>query len=127
MSENKLTLREQEYCDCKTPLLTGGKAAGRVAAGFLTSFAKSIISPTSAYENADKGLMRTLREITYTKYKKAVLRKQEGTPKKNDKKLLEKINKKPFVLAEDTYDPDEFTKKIYEEYLKRKEESEARK
>ena len=107
MSENKLTLREQEYFDCNTPMLTGGKATGRLIAGFFASFGKAIISPTSTYEKADRGLMRTIREINYTKYKKAVLRKQAGTPKKNDEKLLKKLNRKPFVLSEDTFDPDE--------------------
>ena len=43
--------------------------------------------------------MRTIREIRYTKYKKAVLRKQNGTPEKNDGKLLKKLNKKDFVLG----------------------------
>ena len=124
---NKLTLREQEYCDCQTPLLTGGQAAGRIIIGVFASLAQAVFMPSSAYSKADRGLIRTAKEITYSKYKKAVLRKQAETPKKNDRKLLEKLNSKPFVLAEDSYDPDEFTGKIYEEYMKNNEERRNRK
>ncbi len=67
--------------------------------------------------------MRTVREIRYTKYKRAVLRKKDGKPDKKDEKLLKKLNEKDFILAEDTYDPDEYTRKVYEEYMKKNEES----
>ena len=119
MSGTELTPREREYLDCETPLLSGGKAAGRIILGVFASMAQAIFSPSSSYGKADRGLMRTAREIRYTRYKKAVLRKQSGTPKKNDAKLLKKLNSKDFVLAVDTYDPDEFTKQVYEEYMKK--------
>ncbi|MBQ3330367.1 MAG: hypothetical protein IJG87_04220 [Ruminococcus sp.] len=127
MSGTALTEREREYLNCKVPMLSGGTAAGRIILGVLASMAQAVFSPSSNYGKADRGLMRTVREIRYTRYKKAVLRKQNGTPKKGDEKLLKKLNKKDFILAEDTYDPDEFTKQIYEEYLKRQEELRNRK
>ena len=68
--------------------------------------------------------MRTIREIRYTKYKKAVLRKQSGTPKKNDEKLLKKLNQKDFVFDVDNFDPDAYAKQLYEEYMKKHENSE---
>ena len=122
MSDTERTPREREYLDCETPLLSGGRAAGRVILGVLASMAQAVFSPSSNYGKADRGLARTVREIRYTKYKKAVLRKKAGTPQKNDEKLLKKLNRKEFVLAEDTYDLDEFTKQIYEEYMKNREQ-----
>ena len=119
-----LTAREKEYLDCDVELLSGGKAAGRILLGVLASFAQAVFSPSSSYGKADRGLMRTVREIRYTRYKKAVLRKQSGTPKKNDDKLLKKLNQKDFIFAEDAYDPDEFTKQVYEEYMKKHNNSE---
>lgn len=118
MSGADLTPREREYLDCETPLLSGGKAAGRIFSGILATIAQSLFSPSASYGKAERGLTRTIREITYTKYKKAVLRKQSGTPEKKDKKILIKLNKKEFILAEDTYDPDAFTKQLYEEYMR---------
>ena len=117
-----LTDREREYLECETPLLTGGSAAMRIIGGVFASLAQTLVSPSSSYSKADRGLMRTGREIAYTRYKKAVLRKAAGTPHKNDEKLLKKLNQKDFVLAVDAYDPDEFTKQIYEEYMKKNEE-----
>lgn len=119
MSDVKLTDREQEYLDCETPLLTAGNATIRILGGMLASVAQSIAMPSSEYGKADRKLMRTAREITYTRYKKAVIRKRDGNPAKNDAKILAKLNKNDFILAEDTYDPDEYTKKLYEEYMKK--------
>ena len=119
----ELTPREQEYLDCETPMLSGKKAAVRLIGGLFASLGQALIVPTTVYTKADKGLVRTIREIRYTKYKRAVLRKKDGKPDKKDEKLLKKLNEKDFILAEDTYDPDEYTKKVYEEYLKRQEEA----
>ena len=127
MSDAQLTPREREYLECETPLLSGGKAALRLIGGFFASFGKAIVSPTTVYGKSEQKITRTVKEIRYTRYKKAVLRKQNGTPKKGDEKLLKKLNKKDFIFAEDAYDPDEFTKQIYEEYLKRQEELRNRK
>ena len=33
-------------------------------------------------------------------------------------RVLNKLNRLPFVLAEDTYDPDKFVEEIYAEYMK---------
>ena len=115
MSDVKLTEREREYLACETPLLSGSSAAMRLVGGFFGSLAQALFTPGNG--KADRGLLRTVREMRYTKYKKAVLRKQAGTPQKNDKKLLNKLNKTDFILAEDSYDPDEFTKQVYEEYM----------
>lgn len=119
MSKTELTAKEREYLDCETPLLSGKKAAVRLVTGFFTSFGQSLLMPTSAYGKAERKMSRTIREISYTKYKKAVLRKQNGTPDKKDEKLLKKLNKKEFVLAEDTFDADEFQRKLYEEYMRK--------
>ncbi|MBQ3264648.1 MAG: hypothetical protein IJH07_02620 [Ruminococcus sp.] len=116
-----LTEREREYLDCEVPMLSGGSASLRIIGGIFASMAQAIFSPSSNYGKADRGLMRTARELRYTRYKKAVLRKEAGTPKKYDEKLLQKLNGKDFVLAEDTYDPDEFTKQVYEEYMRKRE------
>ena len=116
MSKSKLTLREQEYLECEVPMVSTGSAAARITTGILTSLVQSVITPGAG--KADQKLFRTIREIKYTKYKKAVLRKQNGTPEKNDEKILKKLNKKDFVLASDSFDHDEYTRKIYEEYMK---------
>ena len=118
MSKNELTPREREYIECQTPLLSGGNAAMRIIGGVFKSFGQTLFAPSASYNKTDKELMRTVREMRYTRYKKAVLRKQNGTPAKKDEKLLKKLNEKDFVLAEDTYDPDEFTRQVYEEYMK---------
>ena len=122
MSKSKLTLREQEYLECEVPMVSTGSAAARITTGILTSLAQSVITPGAS--KADQKLFRTIREIKYTKYKKAVLRKQNGTPEKNDEKILKKLNKKDFVLASDSFDHDEYTRKIYEDYMKSRENSE---
>lgn len=122
MSKAELTPREQEYLDCDTPLLPGGKAAKLLVLGTLASFGQALVSPTTVYGKAERKLTRTIKEMRYTKYKKAVLRKQSGTPIKKDEKLLKKLNQKDFIFAEDNYDPDEFTKQIYDAYMKRQEE-----
>lgn len=118
MSDTHLTEREREYLDCETPMLSGGSAAARVMTGVFASMAQAVFSPSSSYGKADRGLMKTFREIKYTRYKKAVLRKKDGVMTEKDKRLLVKLNKGDFVLAPDTYDPDEFTKKVYEEYMR---------
>ena len=116
MNDNKLTLREQEYLDCEVPMVSKGSAAARITTGIVTSLVQSALTPGAG--KADQKLFRTIREIKYTKYKQAVLRKQSGTPEKNDEKILKKLNKKEFVLGSDNFDHDEYTRKIYEDYMK---------
>ena len=116
MSETKLTVREREYADCQIPMLTAGNAAMRFTGAFFASIGQAILP---GLNQADSKLIRTARELRYTKYKKAVLRKQEGKPKKGDEKLLKKLNKNEFVLAYEAYDPDEYTRKLYEEYMEK--------
>lgn len=119
MSDIKLTEREREYLECETPLVSTGSAAARIAAGVFASLAQAVFSPGSNYGKADRGLMRTVKEIRYTKYKKAVMRKRDGAVTDKDIKTLEKLNKNEFILAQETFDNDEFTRKVYEEYMKK--------
>ena len=114
----ELTETERAYLECETPMLSGGDAALRLIGGFFASFARAVVSPSSEYNNTDSKLIRTAKEILYTKYKKAVLHKAEGALTKRDTRVLKKLNRLPFVLAEDTYDPDKFVEEIYAEYMK---------
>ena len=111
-----LTERERQYLDCAVPLLTAPRAVAKVAGGFFLGLLQAAFSPGN--NKGDQKLMTAVRQIRYTKYKKAVLRKQSGTVKKRDERLLRKLNQKPFALAADTDDADEFTRKLYEEYMK---------
>lgn len=125
MSDNKLTDRELEYLRCEVPVISAGSAVLRIITGVFASMAQAAFMPSSSYGKADRSLICTVREIRYSRYKKAVLRKQDDVMKKSDEKLLLKLNKTDFILAEDTYDPDEFTRKVYEEYMKKNEERRA--
>lgn len=119
-----LTDREQAYLDCETPMISGSSAALRLTAGVIAAFFRAIVAPSSEYNKTDSKMIRTVREMRYTKYKKAVLRKRDSTPKKGDERLLAKINRIPFVLEEDAYDPDKFVEEIYAEYMKNHTENE---
>ncbi len=116
MSDVILTDKEREYLDCNVPMLSTGSAVARVTAGAFASLLQAAFMPGNS--KADQGLMKTIREIRYTKYKKAVLRKMDGTLTDKDKKTLEKLNNKEFILDTDTFDADEYTKKVYEEYMR---------
>lgn len=116
MSKVELTAREREYLDCEVPMLSGSSAATRIIGAFFASIGQAFLPGLNKSESK---LVRTVREIRYTNYKKAVLRKLENTPKKGDDKRLRKLNKSDFVLSFETYDPDEFAEKLYEEYMDR--------
>ena len=118
MSEVELTVREREYLDCDTPTLTRGQTAKGLTIGFLIGLLQAAFAP--GMDKGDKKLLSTGRLMRYTRYKKAVLRKQAGTPKKGDDRLLIKLNKKPFALEYESFDADEYTRKMYEEYLDRR-------
>lgn len=118
MSGTTLTERERQYAECEVPMLSKGNAAARIIGAFFASLGQALVP---GINRADAKLIRTVREIRYTKYKKAALRKSAGTPKKGDEKILRKLNKSVFVLAFETYDPDEFTRSLYEEYMKKNE------
>ena len=115
MSKAALTERERQYLECDVPMLTGGAAAMRITGAFFASLGQALLP---GLNKADAKLIRTVREIRYTRYKKAVLRKQEETPKKGDEKILRKLNKTDFILSFETYDPDAYTQELYEEYMK---------
>lgn len=121
MSEVTFTDRESEYLNCDVPMLTTGQKVSGLTVGFLIGLLQAAFSPGS--DRGDRKLISTTRMMRYTKYKKAVLRKRDGTPKKRDEKLLRKLNKKPFVLEEETFDPDEYTRKLYEEYMEKHSEN----
>ncbi len=123
MSEITFTDRESEYLNCNVPLLTTGEKVRGLTVGFLIGLLQAAFTPGNSKGN--QKLLSTSRLMRYTKYKKAVLRKRDGTPKKRDEKLLRKLNKKPFVLDPDTYDPDEFTKKLYDAYMEKLERNET--
>lgn len=116
MSDKELTAREREYLDCEVPLVSTGSAVKRVTTGFFASLLQSVFTPS--VHKAENKLFRTFREIRYTKYKKAVLHKQAGALTEKDKKTLEKLNKKDFILDVDTYDADKFKQQIYDEYMR---------
>lgn len=116
MSEIELTAREQEYLDCEVPLVSTGSAVVRVIMGIFASLLQAVFMP--GINKADIALMKTIHEIRYTKYKKAVLRKLSGESTEKDKKTLKKLNEKPFVLEVDTYDADKYTQEMYEEYMR---------
>ena len=112
-----LTAREREYFDCDVPMLSGGDAAMRIIGAIFASLGAAILSPGAG--KADERLIRTVRELRYTKYKKAVLRKFDGSLQKGDEKLLGKLNKSDFILAYETYDADAYVQELYAEYRKK--------
>lgn len=114
MSDVILTDREREYAECEVPLLSGGTAAMRFVWAFFASIGQAFLP---GIDKADSKMIRTARELRYTKFKKAVLRKRDGTPKKGDDKLLKKLNEQAFALAFETYDPDAFAEQLYEQYM----------
>lgn len=114
MSTEQLTERERQYAECEVPILSGANAAARIIGAFFASIGQAFL-PGTAKE--DK-MVRTARELRYTRYKKAVLRKIDEQPKKGDEKILRKLNKQDFVLSFETYDPDAFTEQLYEDYMK---------
>ncbi len=114
----ELTEREREYLACDTEMITRSSAVIRLTTGMVTMFFRAIFVPSSEYNKTDYRFTRTIREIQYTKYKKAVLRKQSDASKPSDERVLRKLNRVPFVLEEDTYDPDRYIEEIYAEYMK---------
>jgi len=115
MSGSQLTDIERMYLECEVPMRSGGRAVSGMIGGFFLSLLSAAFSP--GYGKADSKLMRTSREIRYTKYKKTVLKKLDGTLTPRDEKTLKKLNKAGFILDFDTYDPDKFTEQLYEEYM----------
>lgn len=116
MNDIGFTSLEQEYLNCNEPMLSTGSVVLRIISGVFASVLQAAFLPS--VDKADQGLMRTIREIQYTKYKKAVLRKQSGTLREKDKKTLKKLNSKGFILEPDTYDADKFTQEVYEAYMR---------
>ena len=110
-----LTAREQEYLDCAEPMLTPGQTARALTVGFLIGLLQAVFTPGSS--RGDQKLIAASRRMRYTKYKKAVLRKRDSAPKKSDARLLKKLNKQPFALDIETFDADEYTRRLYEDYM----------
>lgn len=108
-----LTERERRYIECDVPMLTAAKAAGRLILAVFASFVQAIFAPSTAAGSADDRLMHTAREMRYTRYKRSVLHKLDGTLTKRDIKTLDKINKTEFILEADA-----FITKVYDEYMK---------
>lgn len=125
MSEIQLTDREQEYLSCDIPNLSGGRAAVRLVVGVFASMLQAVFRPSSDPGKADRDLMRTVREIRYTRYRHAVQHKLSGSLSPRDQRLLKRLNSRPFVLEAETYDPDAFTTQIYEEYMAKQEKNKS--
>ena len=112
----ELTEREREYLACEIPMTTGGQAARKLIGWFFVSLLQAAFTPGSG--KSYNRFLQASKGIRYTRYKKAVIRKEKGEPRKKDEKLLAKLNKNDFVYADETYDADEYARKIYEEYMK---------
>ena len=108
------TPREREYLDCETPMITAGGIFKGLTIGLLIGLLQAAFSP--GFDKGDGRIIRTGRLMKYTKYKKAVLRKQAGAPAKGDDKLLKKLNSEPFIFDLDA-GPDEFIRRVYEERM----------
>ncbi|MBQ6152610.1 MAG: hypothetical protein IJJ15_02555 [Ruminococcus sp.] len=124
MSEYKrelLTEREKEYFDCDVEMPSSASSAaslfGSVALSFIAALFRSVFVPSSSYGKEDRRLMHNIRMAKYTRYKQAVLRKAKDEPRRGDEKILKKLNKKEFVLADELFDPDAFAAQLYEEYM----------
>ena len=117
MNDINFTEKEQMYLDCDTPMISAGTAARKLTSGILIGLATTVFAP--ANQKGERRIISTVHLMRDTKYKKAVLRKRDNTPKKHDAKLLMKLNKKDFVLEEKTFDPDEYARKLYEEYMEK--------
>ena len=120
---DSLTEQERLYFDCKTEAPSGKQSAAAITKNMLASFFsmlfRAVLAQTSAPSKADRRLFEAIKLKRYAKFKAAVLRKAAGTRRKGDEKLLKKLNKAPFVLSEETYDPDEYTRQLYEEYMEK--------
>ena len=116
-----LTDREKAYFDCGIETQSGAQSAASITGGvvmsFLAALVRAVFVPSSDYNKSDRRLMESLRMRKYSKFKEAVLRKAKGEPQQGDEKILSKLNKKPFILEEETFDPDKYTAKIYEDYM----------
>lgn len=124
MQENTslLTEKELDYLNCDVPTIDGGRFALHAVRGFLIAFItavfRALFMPSSDFSKSDSRLIQHIRLRKYTKFKMAVERKAAKTPQKGDEKILRKLNRTDFVLSEETFDPDEFTRKVYEDYMK---------
>lgn len=116
-----LTEREKEYFDCEIKAPTSASSAasitGGIALSLIAAMARAIFVPSTDYSKSDRRLMHHLRMRKYAKYKAAVLRKAKGEAEPGDQKILAKLNQKEFVLAEEVFDADAYTAKLYEEYM----------
>lgn len=117
MSDITFTDAERRYLDCSEPMLTKAQAAKGISAGLVTGLLQAAFTPGNT--KGDRRLISVSRRMRYTRYKKAVMRKQNGTPKKHDEKLLKKLNKQPFALEAEADDADAFTRRLYEEYMEK--------
>ncbi len=116
-----LTEREKEYFDCQIESESSSPSAltliGNIVMSFFAAVLRALFVPSSDYSKADRRLLYNLRLRKYAKYKAAVMRKAQGESAKGDDKILIKLNRKEFVLSEDLFDPDEYTQKVYDDYM----------
>lgn len=120
MIENKLTEKEQRYIDSNESTISLPVFILKCVVGFILLLLSSFIVPSAESKvPADNYLNRNIKRFNYSRYKKIVKRKVDGTLSEKDKKKLEKINSKPFPFDELNENVEqENIEKIYEEYLK---------
>lgn len=129
MNDNKLTQMEQRYIDEKVATLKTPEIILRYTFGAVAVLFSSVLSPSAESSNLPfkDYLGNTRKRVLYTKYKNAVIRKQNGNMKKSDLSTLSKLNSSPFALEEknDTNEDDKI-REIYDEYMRTHQDKEQK-
>ncbi len=122
MSNGEFTELEKRYLDDKTQMLSLSKTVLRYTLGAVAVIFSSLISPSAESNNIPfSGYIKNTKKLSrYTKFKKAVIRKQNGTIKKTDSKILSTLNSTNYALDEEKEPAveDENIKEIYDEYMR---------
>lgn len=122
MSNQEFTELEKRYLDDKTQMLSLSKTVLRYTLGAVAVIFSSLISPSAESNNIPfSGYIKNTKKLSrYTKFKKAVIRKQDGKSKKSDSKILSRLNSSNYALDEekDSAVEDENIKEIYDEYMR---------
>lgn len=122
MSNGEFTELEKRYLEDKTQMLSPSKTVLRYTLGAVAVVFSSLLSPSAESNNIPfSGYIKNTKKLSrYTKFKKAVLRKQNGTSKKFDSKILSTLNSTNYALDEEKGSAveDENIKEIYDEYMR---------
>lgn len=112
-----LTEKELRYIECDTPMSSLFVTVMKITIGVIISLVGLLLTAASSSSPAaDKFLKNTLKSAKYTKYKKAVIRKQNSASKKSDAKLLRKINSTDFVFSQTETTNDSFDEELIRIY-----------